>query len=81
MTRRLQRYVVFGFPSTHDAISAESALKSAGIAVTAIPRPVSVGGADCGIAMRVAPADDERARHVLTECSIPIAVSAEIDDL
>ncbi len=61
-------------------MSAESALKAAGVAVTAIPRPVSIGGADCGIAMRVAPADDSRAREILSESSIPIAMSAEIED-
>jgi hypothetical protein len=45
-------YVVYGFNSTHDALSGERVLRDAGITNTTIPTPKSIGGL-CGISLRV----------------------------
>lgn len=55
----LKRYIVYGFPSTHDALEAETALKRARVEFRTIPTPASLG-ARCGIALRV-PSELERA--------------------
>lgn len=46
------RYAVYGFESTHDALSAERVLASADVPFTTIPTPKSLGSL-CGIALRV----------------------------
>jgi len=49
--RRLFR--VYGFESTHDALTAEAVLRDAGVATTVMPTPRELGEL-CGIALRVA---------------------------
>lgn len=60
---------VFLFQSTHQALSAEAALKEAGIdhAIINTPREFSV---DCGISLRIAPEDKDRAVMVLDEIGV-----------
>jgi hypothetical protein len=80
MTQEARRFVAYGFASVHDALSAESALKAAGVVVTAIPSP-RVLGELCGIALRVDPAQCRVAEHTLAACGFPPRASAEIDDI
>ena len=54
----------FTFPGTHAAISAEKKLLAAGIAVRVMPLPDEVG-AGCGMCLRVAVADAQRAAAAL----------------
>jgi hypothetical protein len=45
-------YVVYGFASTHDALTGERALIEADVAHTTVPTPKGIGGL-CGISLRV----------------------------
>jgi hypothetical protein len=79
MTSEARRFVVFGFASVHDALAAESAIKSASIAVSAIPSPRALGEL-CGIALRLEPGDVEPALAALSGFGMTPRASAEIDD-
>ncbi len=79
MSREMRQFVVFAFPSTHDALDAESLLGDLGIEVIPIPTPKSIG-ATCGIALRLAPADEARARTYLETAGIEISARADIQD-
>jgi Putative Se/S carrier protein-like len=74
-----REFVVFLFASTHDAMTAETAVASAGIPGRSIPRPATLG-AGCGIALRVAPADADRVASVLSEAGLPPAGRGTILD-
>ena len=65
-------YRVWGFASTHDAIAAEDVLKRAGLSATTVPRPAEIGGAECGISVRVPHEDEDRASMVLQEAGIHV---------
>lgn len=80
MSRELRRFIVYGFSSVHDALAAESALKQAGVAVTAIPSPRELGEL-CGVALRVGPEQATAAQAVFAAAGTPPRASAEIDDL
>jgi len=51
-------FVVYGFSSTHDALSGEKLLKQARIACATIPAPRALGEM-CGLALRVREGDAE----------------------
>lgn len=80
MSRSARLFVVYGFSSVHDALGAESVLKSAGLAVTPVPSPKELGEL-CGIALRVDPADADHAERLLTSAGTEPKVRAEIEDL
>jgi len=80
MAREPQPFVVLGFPSTHDALDAESLLGDLGIEVVPIPTPKSIG-ALCGIALRLAPADEERSAAYLQSAGITVSARATILDV
>lgn len=77
---RMRRFLVLGFASTHDALDAEALLGDMGVEVTPIPAPPSVS-ATCGIALRLSPEDDERARIYLERAGIAVASAVEIEDV
>jgi hypothetical protein len=52
MSTARERFTVFGFAGTHDALKAEEVLLGAGIDVVLIPTPRSLGTL-CGFAVRV----------------------------
>ena len=79
MTRSLQRFAVFAFESTHAALDAEDALKSASVLVVPIPTPGSLGGL-CGLAMRVPLDQADLARDVLTNRGMEPRAESVIDD-
>ena len=80
VAREPQPFVVLGFPSTHDALDAESLLGDLGIEVVPIPTPKSIG-ALCGIALRLAPADEERSAAYLQSAGITVSARATILDV
>jgi hypothetical protein len=73
-------FVVYGFESTHAALAAEAVLKDLGVAVVPVPAPKSIGRL-CGIALRVEPADAERAEALLSNAGIEPTARVEIEDL
>ena len=58
--------LIITFHNTHEAIMAEMVLLDSGIDVRVMPMPAQLGPA-CGIALRIAPADLERAGGLLGE--------------
>lgn len=80
MSAEPRRFVVYGFASVHDAMGAESALKDAGVSVTAIPSPPGLGEL-CGVALRVEPALAGAAQAVFADIGIAPRATAGIDDL
>ncbi|MDR2403407.1 MAG: DUF3343 domain-containing protein [Spirochaetaceae bacterium] len=56
---------IFSFANTRDAIDAEKKLIAAVIPAGVMPLPVDIGGAGCGICLRVSPRDFDRARMAL----------------
>jgi hypothetical protein len=65
MTPEPREFTVYGFDSTHDALSAERLLVDMGVTVTAIPSPSELGSL-CGVALRIEPRDADRAERFLT---------------
>ncbi|MCE5204420.1 MAG: DUF3343 domain-containing protein [Coriobacteriales bacterium] len=57
-------FVVYGFSSTHDALSGEKLLEQARIACVTIPAPRELGEM-CGLALRVCEGDAEAADAAL----------------
>jgi len=80
VSRQPRSYLVLGFASTHAALDAESLLEDLGIALTPIPAP-KVLGSLCGIALRLEPADEDRALRYLEGAGIGISSSAVIEDV
>jgi hypothetical protein len=77
----MRTFVVLGFSTTHTALAAEQLLKDLGVPVTPIPVPKSIGGALCGIALRLEPADTERAEILLQRADLKVAARGEIEDV
>jgi hypothetical protein len=80
MSREPRRFVVLGFASTHDALDAEALLGDLGLDVTPIPAPKSIG-ALCGLALRLAPEDESRAREYLERAGTDVTARTEIEDV
>ncbi|MDR3146637.1 MAG: DUF3343 domain-containing protein [Treponema sp.] len=64
MTDSAAEYI-FSFANTRDAIDAEKKLLAAAVPAGVMPLPADIGGAGCGICLRVSPGDLERARAAL----------------
>lgn len=74
-----ERFAVFGFASTHDALHAETALLAADVPVALIPTPKALGSL-CGFAVRVRAADRDAAVAVIAGASIAPDAEIEIAD-
>ena len=74
-----QLFVAILFGTTHDALAAEDALKSAGIDVVPVPTPPSSDSL-CGIAMRVTSDQLDRARSALAESRIEVRGVLNVDE-
>jgi hypothetical protein len=72
--------VALGFTSTHDALDAEALLGDLGIEVVPIPAPQAIS-AGCGIALRLEPADEDRALVYLENAGIAVRASTKIEDV
>lgn len=77
--REKQRFIVFGFVSTHLALDAEQLLDDMGIDVVPIPAPTNIS-ALCGIAMRVPAGEAERAIRYLDNAGIDRSAQVEMED-
>ena len=80
MNREPRPFVVLGFGSTHDALDAEALLEDLGIDVVPVPAPKALG-ALCGIALRVAPEQAERAEKYLSRAAIKVVGTTRIEDV
>lgn len=76
---RTQRYPVFGFATTHDALEAERELKQAGFAVVPIPAPRSLGSL-CGIALRLPSEQASSAEEILTRAGLSPSAKGFVED-
>lgn len=74
-------FTVLGFATTHAALDAEQLLADLGVSVTPIPAPAELGGALCGIALRIEPSDTERALTLLDHAERAPVVVGEICDI
>ncbi len=79
--REPRTFAIFGFATTHTALAAEQLLKDLGVPVTPIPAPKSLGGALCGIALRIDPLDAERAELLLERADLSPRARGEIEDV
>lgn len=75
----LRDYVVFGFSSTHDALAAETALKTEGVAFRVVPTPQGMGEL-CGIALRVLPEDEEAAKAAMDAHGVSWTATVTVED-
>ncbi len=64
--------ILLTFRSTHDALSAEAALREARIPAETIPKP-RVVKADCGLALLVASQHRARVEALLQEGRVPVS--------
>ncbi|MHB9002442.1 MAG: DUF3343 domain-containing protein [Coriobacteriia bacterium] len=76
----LARFVVYGFSTTHAALTAEEILKAAGLQVVPIPAPARLGSV-CGIALRVPRKRSDAADEALDAAGIEATGRFEIDDV
>lgn len=77
---RREPFTVFGFPTTHAALAAESHLMREAIAVVPVPTPKSIGNS-CGIALRVPRSQAARARDSLGRAGLEPGAAVDIDDV
>ncbi|PKQ29595.1 MAG: hypothetical protein CVT60_04615 [Actinobacteria bacterium HGW-Actinobacteria-10] len=77
---RLSRFVVYGFSTTHAALTAEEILKAAGLSVVPIPAPARLGSV-CGIALRVPFDLAQAADAALDAAQLTASGRFEIDDV
>ncbi len=80
MTREPRTFAALGFRSTHDALDAEALLGDLGIDVVPIPAPKTVG-TQCGIALRLELADEDRAVTYLGAAGINVAARVQLEDV
>ncbi len=64
-------YVVILFPGTSHAVRAESLLVRAGVDCRLVPVPRQLSS-DCGVCVRLAPGDEDRALEVLSGAGVVI---------
>lgn len=76
----VERFVVYGFSTTHAALTAEATLKAAGLSVVPIPAPARLGSV-CGIALRVPLEQAANADEVLDTANVTASGRFEIDDV
>lgn len=79
MNAEKERFTVFGFAGTHDALKAEEVLLQARIDVVLIPTP-RVLGSLCGFAVRVPTAQRDAALAALIAADREPDGEAEIED-
>ncbi len=85
MAKSFSPELVLIFRGTHQVLSAEKALKKGGIALRLIPVPRRLTS-DCGLAIRISPAEKGKARAILSGAAInPVSVhvsrpEGEFDD-
>lgn len=74
MANRFSQEIVLIFRGTHQVLSAEKTLKAGGVAMRLIPVPRRLTS-DCGLAIRISPAERDKTREVLARASLaPVSV-------
>lgn len=77
---RRERFVLRGFSRTTDVLEAARLCREAGVACRLVPRPASLGNAECGTVLRTLPADEARVRGLLAGAGIePDGVVETVD--
>ncbi len=72
--------IILIFRGTHQVLSAEKRLKAGGVAMRLIPVPRRLTS-DCGLAIRILPAERDKAREVLARSSLsPASVHVSLPD-
>jgi hypothetical protein len=74
-----ERFAVYGFATTHDALTAETALEGAGVRVMTIPAPRELGSL-CGLAMRVRACDAPAAEAAMSEAGVAWTGRVDLKD-
>jgi len=74
-----ERFTVFGFATTHDALTAEAALEGARVPVTTIPAPRELGSL-CGLALRVPEGDAREAEAAMASAGVAWKSRVEFQD-
>lgn len=80
MSHEPRLFAVYGFASVHDALTAESILKAAGVGVTAVPSPKELGEL-CGVALRIDPGEEDRAERLLASAGRQPRAKASMEDV
>lgn len=77
---RRDRFVLRGFSRTTDVLEAARLCRAADVACRLVPRPASLGNAECGTALRTLPADEPRVCGLLADAGIePDGVVEAVD--
>ena len=76
----LRPFVVLAFGSTHASLAAETVLVAAGFTVRVMPLPRHRGN-QCGIALRLPPAEEHAALEELAKHDLTVSARDEIEDL
>ena len=79
MSERHERFAVFGFGSTHDALRAENVLLAADFDVALIPTPRALGTL-CGFSVRVPLARRDAATAVFSKAGVDPSGVIETED-
>ena len=74
-----ERFAVYGFVTTHDALTAEAAIERAEVAATTIPAPRELGSL-CGLALRVLEIDAPDAEGAMAASGISWTGRIELED-
>lgn len=76
----VERFVVYGFSTTHTALTAEEILKAVRLRAVPIPAPARLGSV-CGIALRVPLEQASSADEALEAAGVKASGRFEIDDV
>ncbi len=74
-----EHFTVYGFATTHDALTAEAVLEGAQVRVTTIPAPRELGSL-CGLALRVREGDAPDAEAAMSEAGIAWTGRVDLED-
>lgn len=73
-------FVVRGFAGTTDALESARVCRDAGIDCHLVPRPASMGEAECGTALRTRPADEPQVAELLARAGVVPSARIEVLD-
>lgn len=75
-----REFLFIGFDSTHAAMRAEDVVLDAGLDARLVPRPLPLGGARCGLALRAELQDEKDVRELLEREEIAIGATGTLTD-
>lgn len=80
MALTLKPFIAIGFDSTYDAMEAERLVKEQELPCRIIPRPIELGGAQCGLALRIQPEHKEQVFNLLDQHGVCMYGSMDFMD-